>query len=172
MPSGKQILLHFLQKYSLGVQRHEKTEEISENIRVGLLMHGSTNDEMWQNVDTIEWGAKVNNQEEIYCQGISIKNKSIFLTDLFEHMIWDAEESIPPKVKERFPELTQSEYEAAISIISLLLSSFEWSDHLSKIEQGGKIDTETLEKHLKSYKKKMRLYRENPEAYLGYKEVE
>lgn len=166
MASGKQVLLHFLKKYSLQKTKNEELDDVSENIRVGFLLHGSTPKEMWQIVDTIEWGEEIDNENnEVISQGLKIKDKSVSLTELFDNITWESENKIPKRVAKRFPELTQSEYYAATRIMGLVLSSIEWSGWLSEVENGGKLDAVELDKYLKSYKEKLEDYREDPENY-------
>lgn len=49
MPSGKQILLSLLTEYS----QKQSDSGCSENLRAGFLIHGSTPDHMWADVDNI-----------------------------------------------------------------------------------------------------------------------
>lgn len=166
MASGKQILIHFLKKYSLQKIKKEDLVDVSEDIRVGFLLHGSTPKEMWQIVDTIEWGEETAEEsDEVIGQGIKIKDKNISLPELFDYITWESEHKIPKKVAKRFPELTQSEYYAATRIMGLVLSSIEWSKQLSEVENGGKPDSVELDKYLKLYKEKLGYYREDPENY-------
>ena len=166
MPSGKQILLNFLKKYSLQKTKKEDLVDVSEDIRVGFLLQGSTPKEMWQIVDTFEWGEETADEsDEVINQGLRIKDKNISLPELFDYMTWDSEHKIPKRVAKRFPELTQSEYYAATRIMGLILSSIEWSQQVSEVENGGKLDPAELDKYLKSYKEKLGYYREDPENY-------
>ncbi len=166
MPSGKQVLLHLLKKYSLTFQEEHALQEVSEDLRVALLLHGSTPPEMWYNVENIEWGSKRNDENEIETQGLKIKNKNIMLSELFEQMTWD-DEKVPSRVSEFFPNITTEEYKSASHIMWLILKSIEYSDWLAKVENMGKMDFEQLEKLLVSYRKKMKLFRENPNKFLG-----
>lgn len=110
MASGKQVLLHFLKKNSLQKTKKEDLVDVSEDIRVGFLLHGSTPKEMWQIVDIIEWGEEIDNENnEVISQGLKIKDKSVSLTELFDNMTWESQNKIPKRVAKRFPELTQSE---------------------------------------------------------------
>lgn len=167
MASGKQILIHFLKKYSLQKTKKEDLAEVSENIRVGLLLHGSTPKEMWQIVDKIEWGEETADEsDEVITQGLRIKDKNISLPELLDYITWKSEHKVPKRVAKRFPELTQSEYYAATRIIGLVLSSIEWSEWLSEVENGGKLDSVEINKYLKSYKEKLGYYREDSEDYI------
>ncbi len=56
MPSGKQVLLHLLEKYSLHLHEEKDLSEISEDLRIAFLLHGSTPEHMWYDVENIEWG--------------------------------------------------------------------------------------------------------------------
>lgn len=167
MASGKQILIHFLKKYSLQKTKKEDLIDVSEDIRVGFLLHGSTPKEMWQIVDTIEWGEETADEsDEVINQGLRIKDKNISLPELFDNMTWESEHKIPKRVAKRFPELTQSEYYAATRIMGLIFSSIEWSQQLTEVENGGKLDSVVLDRYLKSYKEKLGYYREDPENYI------
>lgn len=167
MASGKQILIHFLKKYSLQKTKKEDLIDVSEDIRVGFLLHGSTPKEMWQIVDTIEWGEETADEsDEVINQGLRIKDKNISLPELFDNMTWESEHKIPKRVAKRFPELTQSEYYAATRIMGLIFSSIEWKQQLTEVENGGKLDSVVLDRYLKSYKEKLGYYREDPENYI------
>lgn len=167
MASGKQILIHFLKKYSLQKTKKEDLIDVSEDLRVGFLLHGSTPKEMWQIVDTIEWGEETADEsDEVINQGLRIKDKNISLPELFDNMTWESEHKIPKRVAKRFPELTQSEYYAATRIMGLIFSSIEWSQQLTEVENGGKLDSVVLDRYLKSYKEKLGYYREDPENYI------
>ena len=167
MASGKQVLIHFLKKYSLQKTKKEDLADASEDIRVGFLLHGSTAKEMWRIVDTIEWGEETADEsDEVISQGLKIKDKNISLPELFDYITWESEHKIPKRVAKRFPELTQYEYYAATRIMGLVLSSIEWSGWLSEVENGGKLDFVELDNYLKSYKEKLGYYREDPENYI------
>ncbi len=169
MASGKQVLLHLLEKYSLSFQEKQNLSEVSEDLRVALLLHGSTPPEMWYNVENIEWGNEQSKKNKISIQGLKIKGKDIMLSELFEQITWD-EEKIPNRVSERFTELTIDEYKSAIHIIWLILKGIEYSDSLSQVENNGVMDFEQLDRWLVSYRKKMNLFRENPNVFLGIEE--
>ncbi len=89
MASGKQILINFLKKYSLQKTKKKDLVDVSEDIRVGFLLHGSTPKETWQIVDTIEWGEETADEsDEVINQGLRIKDKNISLPELFDYMTW------------------------------------------------------------------------------------
>lgn len=166
MPSGKQVLLHFLEQYSLALQNDEDLTEVSENLRVALLLHGSTPDHMWYTVERLEWASELDeDKKEVTRQGLAIKGKKIFLSDLLYHITED--ENIPKTVKEAFPELTQEEYNSATHVMYLMLSAMDWSKYDSQVENDGKLDLEALEKFKKSYKKKLKYFRDDPKDFLG-----
>lgn len=166
MPSGKQVLLYFLQKYALKKQKKQDLKEASENLRVAFLLHGSTPKEMWHTVDSIEWGEEIaDNSSKVLRQGLKIQNKDIFLDEIFEYMTWNADEKIPEEVSTKYPDLSQSEFYFATRIMSLIFSSIEWSDLFSEVEDNGELDFNKLESYLKSVRKKLNLFREDPENY-------
>lgn len=153
MPSGKQVLLHFLNKYSLALQKEEDLAEASENLRVAFLLHGSTSNAMWHHVENIEWGTEQSDKQHIK-QGLKIKNKDISLSELFEYITTE-DDTIPQQVKERFPDLLLNEYKSAMRMMSLLLKSIEHSSWLAQVENKGILDMEQLEKSLIAYKKNL-----------------
>jgi hypothetical protein len=164
MPSGKQVLLYFLEQYSQKLQNDEDLEEVSENLRIALLLHGSTATDMWFNVEKIGW---ISESDEYggQRQGLGLKGKQIFLSDLFDCMTSDAE--MPEQVKAKFPQLTQAEFDSAIHILWLQLLASEWHSSYSTIENEGEIDLVQVEKWMKSYRAKLRAFRADPGDYLG-----
>ena len=167
MSSGKQVLLHLLEKYSQKLQADEDLDEVSEDLRVALLLHGSTPDDMWFNVERVSWLSK-GEDEDVSRQGLGIKGKNIFLSDIFESMSYKA--GLFDNVKDDFPNLTEAEYLSALQIIWLIITATEWFSGYESIENDGKLDFEQMEIYLKSYKKKMKLFRDNPGDFLGYED--
>ncbi len=165
MASGKEILLKYLKKYSLNFQEESDLEQASDYLRIALLLHGSTSDEMWHNMDNIEWGNKFEDGAIIE-QGLKVKGKNIMLSDLFEQMIDD--ENIPLSLKKSYPHLLKEEYQSAIHIIYLILKSIEHNVYLSKIENEGNVDEKKLKTTFEAYQKKLQSFRENPNQFLGY----
>lgn len=164
MPSGKQVLLHFLKKYSLAFQEQDDLSEVSEDMRVAFLLHGSTPPDMWHHVNNIEWGNDLDEKNKVIGQGLKVKGKDIMLSDLFEQITWE-DEKIPNRVADRFPEITSEEYKSATHLIWLLLRGMEYSDWLSQVENNGEMDLEQLKKWQVSYRKKMDLFREDPDDF-------
>ena len=164
MPSGKQILLSLLQDCSQRLVEGAEIADVTDRLKAGLLLHGSTPDEMWFHAERMTWLSKVEDGE-ITKQGLGLKDKDIFLSDLFNYIVWD--EDIPRKVKEEIPNITQKEYNSAIHIIGCLLSSLQWYECLSSVENAGNLDQKTSEKLIASYRKKLAAFRENPDAIIG-----
>jgi hypothetical protein len=81
MPSGKQILLSLLNECSQRLVEGQDVEVVSEQLKAGLLLHGSTPDEMWFHVDRMAWISE-NEDGEIVRQGLGLREKNIFLSDL------------------------------------------------------------------------------------------
>lgn len=163
MPSGKQVLLYLLQKFSQKVQNEEDLFEVSEDLRAALLLHGSTPDHMWFNVERIAWLSEEDEDGPIR-QGLGLRGKNIFLSDIFESMTYDDE--IPENVKRDFPNLTKDEFTSATDIMWLLLSSTQWFDCLSSVENNGQLDMKQVKDWMISYRQKMNLFRKDPADYL------
>lgn len=114
---------------------------------------------------TISW---ISNQKEKYYyeEGLGIKDTDILLSDLFS-VICDTEE-IPPSVLERFPNISKKQYESATRLIELLLTSLEWNSTDSMVENSGTVNKDEMDHLLSVYRKKLSLYRKDPEDFLGY----
>ena len=164
MPSGKQILLSLLQDCSQRLVEGEELEEVTDRLKAGLLLHGSTPDEMWFHAERVAWISKIEDGE-ITKQGLGLKDKGIFLSDLFEYIVWN--EEIPQQVQKEIPNITQKEYTSAIHIIWCLLSSLQWFSCLSSVENAGKLDEYTAERLITSYRRKLAMFRENPDSIIG-----
>lgn len=166
--SGKQILLHLLYKYSTKLGGVKELEKATEMLRTAFLLHGSTTDEMWENVNMIEWGSEKSEEtgEELR-QGVRLKNKNLSLADFFYEVIW--EEEIPKRVKQKYPNITQKEYDSMMHLITLLLTSLQWNRIDNTLENNGEIEEDGINQYFKSYQKKLELYRENPKEFLGHK---
>jgi hypothetical protein len=165
MPSGKQILLSLLNECCQRLVEGQDVEVVSEQLKAGLLLHGSTPDEMWFHVDRMAWISE-NEDGEIVRQGLGLREKNIFLSDLFECMVSN---EIPDKVIEEYPNLTKNEYNSATSIIWCLLSSLQFFSQLISVENDGNLDEVQAEKLVDGYRKKLEKFRENPDEIIGQK---
>ena len=121
---------------------------------------------MWFHVERMSWISETE-KGEIIKQGLGLKKNNIFLSDLFEYIIWD--EKIPEKVKLEYPNLSQKEFNSAIHIIWCLLTSLQFFSQLNSIENNGDIDKEAAEKLIKGYREKLEKFRENPDDIVGKK---
>ncbi len=95
--------------------------EFSAEVMGAFLPLGERDPAHKQYADIVEYGKAVGNDpdEEIY--GFKIKGKYIF----FAHMLARLEGiPIPDKVLERYPDLTEEEWNAGIRVASLVLMAF------------------------------------------------
>ncbi len=164
MPSGKQLLLHLLEKNSIHPEE-QNLSETSEDIRIALLLHGSTNEDMWFNAERVAWSSDPDKHDHSR-QGLSVRGKDYFISDIFESMINDAK--IPESVKTDFPKLTQEEFHSVNHIIWLILTAFEWNSYHDQIEDKGQINQEQVNKWLNVYRQKLQAFREDPGDFVGY----
>jgi len=172
MPSGKQVLLHLLEKYSQQLQNDEDLSEVSEDLRIALLLHGSTPPDMWFHVERMVWLTETTEISSFTStkQGLGIKREKLFLSELFARMTESRE--IPENVQSVYPELSEDEYESATHVMWLLLKSLEFSSNLNEVEDNGKLDVEQWEKWKVSYRKKLAAFREDPAVTIGYDDEE
>ncbi|MEW7280399.1 hypothetical protein ABW636_17545 [Aquimarina sp. 2201CG1-2-11] len=167
MASGKQILLSLLSEYSQKKTAKQQLEKITERVKAGLLLHGSTAKFMWPTVEQLTWVEQTPDIEqgdnEVKKQGLGLKDADLLLSDLFD-LITESEE-IPENIKEIYPELTKEAYQAGTHIIWSLLKALEWSKTYEDVENLGTLDTNEKEDFLTSYQKKLEEYRKDPDDY-------
>ncbi len=167
MASGKQILLSSLIESSQKFQKEGETESVSEELKAGLLLHGSTASFMWKMVEKLGWiNQRIVIDEEvgdIEKQGLGLAKQNVLLSVIFEKITDN--EHLLETVKSDYPAIEKEDLEAAIHIIWLLLKSLEWSKNTESVEDNGKLDLKEKEHLINSYKRKLNDYREDPEDY-------
>ncbi|MFC5048409.1 hypothetical protein ACFSTE_13725 [Aquimarina hainanensis] len=167
MASGKQILLSLLSEYSQKKTTKQQLEKVTNRIKSGLLLHGSTAKFMWPTVEELTWVEQrpdiEQGDDEVKKQGLGLRDSELLLSDLFG-LITESEE-IPENIKEIYPEITNEAYKAGIHIIWSLLKALEWSKTYEDVENSGKLDVSEKERFLKNYERKLVEYRNDPEDY-------
>ena len=167
MPSGKQILVSLLSEYSQKKTVKNQLEKITERVKAGLLLHGSTAKFMWPTVEQLTWVEQTpdiaQGDDEVKKQGLGLKDADLLLSDFFS-VITEGEE-IPDHIKENYPEITKEAYTAGIHIIWSLLKALEWSKTYEDAENLGKLDESEKESMIAVYERKLIEYRNDPEDY-------
>jgi len=167
MKSGRQILIHLLNEYSKKFQEKEFEETISDRIKAGLLIHGSSSQQMFEFVEKSAWitqNLTVDSKDRgVQRQGLGLKSQKLLLSDLF-CLITEDKENIPESVKETYPELDKENYKAGINLIYLLLRLFEWNSYNSKIEEQ-EDNIEEADKMLNNYLRILKEYQRNPKDF-------
>ena len=166
MVSGKQILLSLLGEYSQKKTPNQQLEKITERLKSGLLLHGSSAKFMWSTVEQLTWIEQKTDiyqgDDEVKKQGLGLKDSGLLLSDLFG-MITESEE-IPENIKEVYPEITKEAYKAGTHTIWLLLKALEWSKSYEDVELG-KLDENEKERFLNNYQRKLEEYRNDPDDF-------
>ncbi|WP_128755249.1 hypothetical protein [Aquimarina sediminis] len=167
MASGKQILLSLLSEYSQKMTASNQIKKVTERIKSGLLLHGSTANFMWKTVEQLAWVQQAPNIElgdnEVKEQGLGLKDANLLLSDLFG-LITESE-GIPENIKEMYPEITPEAYQAGTHIIWSLLKALEWSKTYEGVENSGQLDINEKERLLNRYEQKLVEYRNDPEDF-------
>lgn len=166
MPSGKQVLLNFLREFSQRPVADAEMEEVSEKLRIALLLHGSTPGSMWFHVDRLAW---VTENDEVFPnykrQGLGLRDKSILFSDILLRLLDKAEDD--QEYRKEFDELTDEEYRTALHSIKLLMTSFDFCSTLNQVEQDNSVEYQlAVEKFIRSYKSKLQQFRINPGEFL------
>lgn len=159
MPSGKQILLSLLRTCSqLGVDPKSQSEA-TERLKAGLLLHGSTADETWAKVERVAWLRT----ERV--QGLGLARTGTPVLAILEALV--GEEVMPERVAQKFPEISQQDYEAAVFVLWALVSQVSFFEELKSVENGGDLDVAASERQIDSYRPKLAAYREDPDEFVG-----
>lgn len=164
MPSGKQVLLALMSRFSQRQHDAGELDDVSARFIAGLLLHGSTADDTWIALDRIGW-IEGETEWRGFRQGPGLREGQVFLADLFEVMT--ESEEIPESVKRAFPSLRQEEYSSAILVMWLMLSACQFHKGLECVENGGKLDPAEESRMVESMVKKLKLFREDPWDFLG-----
>ncbi|MEP3890413.1 MAG: hypothetical protein ABJN69_08085 [Hellea sp.] len=165
MPSGKQTLLSLLTEYSQRYSETSDLDEISDRVKAGLLLHGSSSNSMWKAVEDITWKSHCAREDGLTVteQGLTLEPSGILLTDLFS--VISEDETLINHVRKTYPEISPDAFQSALHIIWLLLGSVEWSKAHEEIESKIDVDGAQQKKSLKAYQRKLKEYREDPEDY-------
>ena len=164
MPSGKQVLLDILSTSSQMLQGSNSIRETSDQVKAGLLLHGSTAERTWCEVEKMDWLSSKDEDGSIR-QGLGLSTQNLFLSDLLD-AITESDE-IPEAVRESYPDLSKRDYVAGVHMISLLLSAFEYYDGLSSVEDGGKLDTSEATRLVVGMIAKLQAFRQDPYGFVG-----
>ncbi len=159
MPSGKQVLLSTIQKHSQKCKTDKELNKTTDEIQSALALHCSTSGETIKKIEQIGWLSE-KRKKEIVKQGLGLLNSEVFLSDLFEELI--EKDTIPKRIKKRFPELTQKEYSVGLDIIWYLLSSLQYWEQLSSVENEGKLDKKEAKKLLKAASRLLKNFKKEP----------
>lgn len=165
MPSGKQTLLSLLTEYSQKYSEDSDLDEISDRVKAGLLLHGSSSNSMWKTVEDIAWKSHSTHEDNapITSQGLTLDEAHILLSDFFGLISED--KGLLDHVKQSYPEMSSDAFHSAMHIIWLLLKSVEWSKPHEAVENEKDPNGAQQEKSLKAYQRKLAEYREDPEDY-------
>jgi len=103
-----------------------------------FLAFSSETSENINGLKQIEYGKVLNKASGKITFGVKIKNKNILVSDIM-NAIEDLED-VPEPIKEYFPDLTHTEWQAATRVITVLLlflekTDFSRSDVISKTER-------------------------------------
>jgi len=159
MPSGKQVLLSVLQKYSQSKQEKDDLPAVSERVKSALSLHCSTSGETMAKLEKLSWLSE-SDESGVVKQGLGLAKEEMFLSDLFEELI--EEDEIPARIKKRFPRLTQKDYSDSLDVIWSLLSSLQYWDELSSVENDGQLNHEESEKLLTTGAKTLKSFGKDP----------
>lgn len=159
MPSGKQILLSLLRTYSQQGVDAIAQGEVTDRLKAGLLLHCSTAEETWADVERVAW------VREDGVQGLGVARTGTLALAIFEALVGD--HVLPEHVAREFPSLSQADYEAAILVLRALVSQVCFYDGLNSVENGGALDEAESERLIANYREKLAMYREDPDEFVG-----
>jgi len=149
-----------LSQHQKGYVQPSRADELLQS---ALLFHQSTADETWAKVANTSWLAQYNEDGPVR-EGLGLAQEGIFLSDLIEQLIEEAEMS--PSTQRRFPTLSKQRYVEALESIWHLLSALQYWEGLSSVEKGGYLDLAERDEMLEKMLSKLKMYRADPEAYI------
>lgn len=159
MPSGKQILLFELQKLSQTKTLEADTDQAVERLKSALCLHCSTSSETMEQIQRVSWLSE-HDEEGLVKQGIGLSDSQVFISDLFEELSTD--EDIPMRIKDRFPTLSKEDYSVGMNIIWQLLSSLQYWEELSTVENKGKLEIHESENLMATYTNALKNFEKEP----------
>lgn len=155
--SGKQILLRILE--------HISTNDIdtatgTEQLRSGLLLHGSTSPESFNNASKLGWIENVDEYHTVR-RGIGLVEENRLLIEILRNFI--DSDKLKELVMETNPDLSDSAYEAVIWAIWQLVASPTMSSEYLAIEEGCSEDD--VEGYVANYIKKYNYHMQHYDAH-------
>lgn len=163
--SGKQVLNRILAELSTKITPEEGLGEATDRLRAGLLMHGSTADQTFEDVSRLSWVSshgvvryrcESDGDDElgVVRQGIAVGGGTVFISDLFEAMMESPQ--LKQEMLKSHPELESADYDAGVFAIWLVVSSVQTFTGLLSVEiDSSRIDVgawvDSMMKHYHHY---------------------
>lgn len=167
MPSGKQILLSLLTEHSQCKTAPGDIEAVTQRMKAGLLLHGSSSNAMWKMTDELAWLERLNETEGkpsyLETQGLGLADSGLLLSELFELMTQTSD--IPEDIQAIYPELTEEAYQAGVHSIWLLLRAVEWAAALENLEDNGVLNELEKDDLIEAYERKLIAFQNDPEDF-------
>jgi len=133
MPSGKQILIEKLLKYSLEEIQSGSEDEATEIIRGSFLLHGSHTPDNLRCVGNIAYKKFDGSQDTPARQGLFLEKIGCRLPQFVNELA--NIETIPEAILDKYPGITHDDYWNALHIVVLILSGLEWNSHYAQVEK-------------------------------------
>lgn len=164
MTIGQHILLSLLSEYTKSKTPSEELEDVSDRLKAGLLLHGSSSNAMWKTVDELTWISVTDEKKnDTKRQGLGLKQQNLPLSDVFDLMTQNS--NIPDALKAEYPKLTHEAYQAGVQTIWLLLRALEWSHNGTNNDIADDFNSKMKEDLIASYIRKIEEYKSAPDDY-------
>ncbi len=128
--SGKQVLLRILQELSTQQLNDDGLKSATDRLRAGLLLHGSTADETFEDVSRLHW-ASDRAEGEVWRQGIATTG-GVFVADVLETMFEMPQ--LDEHLMKHHPALSPADCDAARHALWLVVSAVQMFTQLNAVE--------------------------------------
>lgn len=136
--SGKQVLLEIIRRLSTRQLGNDELLDATRQVRAGLLLHGSTTEEMLEQIAQIRWGS-IDDDWGRKQQGIA-SNSGVLLTQFVDAL--RETPGLEQHVRRALPDLSHEEYEALEHSLWVVVSAVQMYEELNSAEVDGDLGVE------------------------------
>ena len=139
--SGKEYLLKVLAQLSTQTTADNQLPNATDNLRAGLMLHGSTSDDAMVHYLNTAWCSEQDTTGKVVAQGVGLQSSGRRIADLFFEQFY-ANDAVKQAVMKNNEGVSEQDFETMGFLIYQLLSACEMHTQLQSVENQGDIDVE------------------------------
>lgn len=139
--SGKEYLLKVLANLSTQVTAENQLSNATDDLRAGLMLHGSTGDDAMTHYLNTAWSSDQDTDGNVVVQGVGLQSSGSRIAELFFKHLYD-NDAVKQAVLQQQNGLSEQDFETMGFLIYQLLSACEMHTQLQSVENQGDIDVE------------------------------